>query len=73
MKYCGKTVAYFCADESVAAITMRFLPDSVCTNSKLELVVLTNTRRAAMPSSEAFHSRESMSGPTRLNFAAVPS
>ena len=38
MKYCGKTVAYFCAAESVAAMMMRFLPASAGTNSKLELV-----------------------------------
>ena len=63
----------FCAAESVAAITMRFLADRSCTNGKLELVVLTKTTRAAMPSSAGFHSRVSMSGPTRLNFATVPS
>ena len=61
-------MAYFCAAESVAAMMMRFLPASAGTNWKLELVVLTNTRRAGLPSSAAFHSFESMSGPDEIEF-----
>src|SRR3954467_258724 len=73
MKYSGKTVSYRCAAESVAVMTIRRGPERRSRNGKLAADVFTTTMRPGTLFSNVDHSVDSRSGPTRLNFASVPS
>ena len=73
MKYSGKTVSKRCAADSVAVMTIRCGPARRSMNGKLADVESTTTRRPGIGLSSAAQSRVSMSGPTRLNLASVPS
>ena len=54
-------------------MTIRFGPARRSMNGELAAVESTTTRRPGTGFKSAAHSRVSMSGPTRLNFASVPS
>ncbi len=73
MKYSGNTVSNRCAEESVAVITIRRGAASRSRKGKLPDVVLTTTTRPGTGRSRADQSADSRSGPTRLNFASMPS
>ncbi len=69
----ANTVAYFCAGVLVDVMMIRRSPVSPAANGKLALELLTKTTRDRMGVSTAFQSATVRSGPTRLNFAVVPS
>ena len=62
-----------CATESVAVMTTRRGPERCSRNGKLAAVVLTTTICPGSGFRSAAHSVDERSGPTRLNFASVPS